>query len=339
MALLESLAADLSFALDALEHECERRRAEEELKAAKAAAEAANAAKSRFLANMSHELRTPMNAILGMIDVALPKSADATVKDCLQTARGSADMLLTLLNDLLDSAKIESGKLELEAAPFSLRRMLDQITAVLGVRASEKGLCFYCRIPDETPDAVVGDRMRLQQILLNLAGNAVKFTERGDVEISLQVVEGREGLGIRDWGLERPHDHESLIPNPQSPIPQMSPISSVTLEFAVRDTGIGIPPSQLEHLFQPFVQADPSMARRFGGTGLGLSICKSLVEMMGGRIWVESAVGSGSTFHFTVRLPWAEETPHRLGVAAAAHAVNGSCGSSWWKTTRPTKNW
>ena len=134
----------------------DRKRVEESLREAKAAAEAANEAKSQFLANMSHELRTPMNAILGMIDVALPKATDPTVQDCLQTAKGSADLLLTLLNDLLDSAKIESGKLELESAPFSLRRMLDQITRVLAVRASEKGLCFYCRMPDETPDAVDG---------------------------------------------------------------------------------------------------------------------------------------------------------------------------------------
>ena len=240
------------------------------------AAEAANEAKSQFLANMSHELRTPMNAILGMIDVALPKATDPTVQDCLQTAKGAADLLLTLLNDLLDSAKIESGKLELESAPFSLRRMLDQITRVLAVRASEKGLAFYCRLPDETPDAVVGDRMRLQQVLLNLASNAIKFTERGDVEIGLRALS---------------HDGEAC------------------LEFAVRDTGIGIPPSGVERLFQPFAQADASMARRFGGTGLGLTISKSLVEMMGGRIWVESELGVGSTFYFTVRLPLAKELP------------------------------
>ena len=155
----------------------ERKWAEEALVQAKAAAEAASVAKSQFLANMSHEMRTPMNAILGMIDVALPKAADPMIQDCLQTARGSADLLLTLLNDLLDSAKIESGKLELETAPFSLRRMLDQITRILSVRASEKGLCFYCRMPDGIPDAVLGDRTRLQQVLLNLAGNAIKFTD------------------------------------------------------------------------------------------------------------------------------------------------------------------
>ena len=248
----------------------------ESLKRQTQAAEAANTAKGHFLANMSHELRTPMNAILGMIDVALPKASDPTVQDCLRTAKGSADLLLTLLNDLLDSAKIESGKLELEMAPFSLRKMLDQITRALSVRASEKGLCFYCRMPEQTPDAVVGDRMRLQQVLLNLAGNAIKFTERGDVEI-----------GVRSLS----HDGEAL------------------LDFAVRDTGIGIPPAAMEHLFHPFTQADASTTRRFGGTGLGLSISKNLVERMGGTIRVESEVGRGSTFSFAIRLPLAKELP------------------------------
>ena len=256
------------------------------------AAEAANVAKSRFLANMSHELRTPMNAILGMIDLALPKAIDPMVQDCLQTAKESADLLLTLLNDLLDSAKIESGKLELESAPFSLRRMLDQVTRVLSVRASEKGLRFYCRMPERDADAVIGDRMRLQQVLLNLAGNAIKFTDRGEVEIGVHVVRARR-----------------RIEDPRH------------LEFAVRDTGIGIPPADRERLFQPFTQADASMTRRFGGTGLGLSISKSLVEMMGGRIWVESEAGKGSTFYFTVRLPLAKELPADIEAPACVPAA------------------
>jgi CheY-like chemotaxis protein/HPt (histidine-containing phosphotransfer) domain-containing protein len=218
-----------------------------------------------------------MNAILGMIDMALPKATEPFVQDCLQTAKSSADLLLTLLNDLLDSAKIESGKLELESAPFSLRRMLDQIARVLSARASEKGLRFDCRMPESTPDAVLGDRVRLQQVLLNLTGNAVKFTQRGEVEVSVRCL-------ARD-------DRDAC------------------LVFSVRDTGIGIQPSDLERLFQPFTQGDPSMARRFGGTGLGLSISKSLVQMMGGQIRVESEPGAGTTFSFDIRLPLTKGLP------------------------------
>ncbi|MEJ2079382.1 MAG: ATP-binding protein, partial [Acidobacteriota bacterium] len=238
------------------------------------AAEAASSAKSQFLANMSHELRTPMNAILGMIEVALPKADDPTVCDCLQTARSSADLLLKLLNDLLDSAKIEAGKLELESVSFSLRQLLSEVAQVLTVPAAEKGLNLFSHASDETPDTFMGDRVRLQQVLLNLAGNAVKFTERGEVEISVRTLTEDSG----------------------------SP-----LEFAVRDTGIGMEPASQERLFEPFAQVDASMGRRFGGTGLGLSICKSLVEAMGGRIWFESEPGRGSTFRFTVHLPIAEK--------------------------------
>ena len=303
-----------------------------ELERTKHAAEAANCAKSTLVANTCHELRTSISAILGMLEMALPKVNDPMVQDCLRTARESAGMLLTLLNDLLDSAKVESGALELESTAFSLRQLLDQTTRILSVRASEKGLNFYCRMWKETPDAVMGDRMRLQQILLNLAGNAIKFTEHGLVEIDVRV---GEGLGMsdrfdrRDWGLEGKDDHvdlpESLLSNPQSPIPDSPPSApAVTLEFAVRDTGMGISPAGQKRLFRPFAQADASVARRFGGTGLGLSICKRLVELMGGRIWVASELGRGSTFLFTVRLPLATEVmpDAQATVVASAAACN-----------------
>ncbi len=247
------------------------------LAAAKLGAEEANQAKGRFLANVSHELRTPMNAILGMVDLALGKPIDPAARDCLQTAKDSADLLLALLNDLLDSAKIESGKMELESAPFSLRHVLDQTAQVLIVRASEKGITFSCHVPPEVPDGLVGDQVRLRQVLLNLAGNGIKFTERGEVAVRVRV----ESHSERD----------------------------VCLEFAVRDTGIGIPQADLEHIFQPFTQADLSTTRQFGGTGLGLAIAASLVRLMGGRIGVESRCGQGSTFSFAARFPLAKELP------------------------------
>jgi signal transduction histidine kinase/DNA-binding NarL/FixJ family response regulator len=245
--------------------------------AAKLGAEEANKAKDRFLANISHELRTPMNAILGMVELALGKPIDPTARDCLQTAKESADLLLALLNDLLDSAKIESGKMELESAPFSLRHVLDQTAQVLLVRASEKGIVFSCHVPPEVPDGLVGDQVRLRQILLNLAGNGIKFTERGEVAVRVRVASRGE--------------------------------QDVYLEFTVRDTGIGIPEADLEHIFQPFVQADLSTTRQYGGTGLGLAIAASLVRLMGGRIWAESRWGQGSTFSFIARFPLAKESP------------------------------
>ncbi|MHB8898460.1 MAG: PAS domain S-box protein [Thermoguttaceae bacterium] len=252
------------------------KQAEEELRQAKVAAEAANEAKTRFLANISHELRTPMNAILGMVDLALPKQVDPTAADFLKTARESADHLLVLLNDLLDSAKIESGKLELEAVPFSIRDALAHITRVLDTRATVKGLRFSCRVSPEVPDAIIGDHVRLRQILLNLGGNAVKFTDRGEVEITVSAPSQDSG--------------------------------GASLRFVVRDTGIGISPSQRSGLFQRFAQGDPSITRRYGGTGLGLSIASDLVSMMGGQISVESNPEHGCTFQFTIRLPLAKDS-------------------------------
>ena len=253
-----------------------RKQAEAALAAAKLAAEAANEAKSRLLANMSHELRTPMSVILGMLDLVLPKITEATLREYLHLAKGSADLLLMLLDDLLDSAKIEAGRLELETVPFSLRRMLDQITPLFQVRAEAQGLHFSCHLPHSIPDQFLGDPKRLQQVLLNLVGNAIKFTESGQVELRLDAVAQDDAACVT---------------------------------FAVEDTGIGIPPSRLGHIFEPFTQADASMSRRFGGTGLGLSISKSLVELMGGRIGVESEADHGSLFSFTVRLPLATEVP------------------------------
>ena len=256
----------------------ERKQAEQTLQQAKADAERANHAKSRLLAYVSHDLRTPTSAVLGMVDLALLRTTEPTAKDFLQTAKDSADLLLALLNDLLDSARIESGKLiELDAAPFSLRRVLEQTTRVLTVRASQKGISFSCCIPPEVPDWLVGDRVRLRQILLNLAGNGIKFTEQGEVAVSVRV--------------------------------ESQSVEEACLEFAVRDTGIGIPPADMERIFQPFAQANPSTSRRSEGTGLGLTISASLAAAMGGRIWVESEPEQGSTFHFTVRLPLAKERP------------------------------
>jgi signal transduction histidine kinase/HPt (histidine-containing phosphotransfer) domain-containing protein len=232
-------------------------------------------ARSQFLANVSHELRTPMNAILGMIDLALRNDLSYTVRDYLSTARESADLLLGLLNNLLDSAKIASGHLELEVAPLNIRQVLDQTARVLAARAGEKGLAFHCAKPDDLPDAVLGDKLRLRQVLLNLGGNAVKFTERGEVAIEARI--------------------ESLDRG------------EACLKFAVRDTGVGISQEDLNRIFNPFTQADASTARQFGGTGLGLSIAADLVAMMRGRLWAESEPGKGSTFFFTVCLPVSSE--------------------------------
>ena len=240
-----------------------------ELEAAKRKAEEATETKSAFLANMSHEIRTPLNAILGMTTLALGTRLSAQQQDYLMTVKGSAEALLAVINDVLDFSKIEARRLELERAEFDLRDAVGDAAKLLALRASEKGLELACDVNRDVPYVVLGDAGRLRQVLLNVMGNAVKFTTTGEVVVRVTPQKAASGPG------------------------------QVTLHFAVSDTGIGIPREKQEQIFQAFTQADSSTTRRYGGTGLGLAIALRLVELMGGRLWVESELGRGSTFHFT----------------------------------------
>jgi PAS domain S-box-containing protein len=251
-------------------HLAERTAALEEVRRAKEIAESANRAKSAFLANMSHELRTPMHGVLGMTELALGTELTPQQREFIVTAHASAESLLALLNDMLDFSKIEAGKLDLVTEPFGLRAALDEMLRPLAMRARAKGLELRCTVAADVPDELIGDRGRLRQVLLNLIGNALKFTERGSVSLEVAV--------------EQQQDDECR------------------LCFAVRDTGIGIPANRIEAIFAPFEQVDSSTACRYGGTGLGLPITCRLAGLMGGQVQVQSVLGQGSTFSFTACL-------------------------------------
>jgi signal transduction histidine kinase/CheY-like chemotaxis protein/HPt (histidine-containing phosphotransfer) domain-containing protein len=268
------LAAHKRIEQDLQEDISHRDEAARELLLAKNQAEAASRAKSEFLANMSHEIRTPMNGILGMIELLQHGQLSDQEKHYLNLMRTSAGSLLQIIGDILDLSKIEAGKMVLEEEPFNLHSALEAALTVVAMPAQQKGLRFVCDVDSHLPANIKGDSLRLNQILFNLVGNAVKFTDSGEIRL---------GIAIEEQTTDQ-----------------------VCLHFSVSDTGAGIPEEKLQSIFEAFTQADNSATRRFGGTGLGLTICRELVRLMGGRIWVESRVGTGSTFHFTTRFKVAE---------------------------------